>query len=139
MEIQQSNAIGDKRIMEILIPVRTEMRDHILKREWERHVKKIQDTPTNNPDERYDQMGQIGKILKDIFHRENKARVKAFENPHIMRFLKKFIPIAKIRAKEMGYRYEDIELDKTSGITRDGMLLVKFVPKPGAERIDRAS
>lgn len=135
MGFQKSNANGDKRIMEIMIPVRTELRDHILRQEWQRHVQKIQETPTNDVEGRYDQMGEIGKILKEFFHRENHARVKAFENPEMIKFLKKFIGVAKRRAKEMGYFYKDIEVSKDSGITKDGHVLIKFVPISGAKKV----
>ena len=57
------------------------------------------------------------------------------ENPNILAFLKKFIQIGKIRAKELGYKYEDIEVTADSGITADGKLLVNFRAKDGAERI----
>ena len=41
---------------------------------------------------------------------------------------------AKKRAKEMGYRYEDVQISADSGITADGTLLLRVEPKPGAEK-----
>ena len=120
--------------LEISIPISDAKKRWILETEWNQHIKNIANTPIKDPNARYDQLGTVGKILKDYLQRENKVRVKALENPNVLAFLKKFIQIGKIRAKELGYRYEDIQLSDDSGITGDGKLLIKFVAKPGATR-----
>lgn len=121
--------------MEVMIPVSSSVRNRILKMEWDAHVKKIQQTPVNDPVERYEQMGKLGKILMEVFYRENESRRKAFDNPDVLAFIKKFIQVAKGRAKEMGYRYQDMQLSADSGITSDGKILIRFEPVPGAERL----
>src|SRR5882672_725279 len=121
--------------LEVCIPVSDQRKNAILKREWDEHIKKIAQTPTKDVFGRYDQLGQVGKILKEYLQRENKVRTNAFANHDISNFFKTFIKVAKMRAKEMGYRYEDVEVSADSGITGDGKLLVKFVPKDGVERI----
>lgn len=121
--------------LEVCIPISDERKNRILKREWDDHIAKIQATPTKDVMGRYDQLGHVGKVLKEYLKRENKVRTNAFANSDISNFFKDFIKIGKMRAKELGYRYEDIEVSADSGITGDGKLLVKFVPKPGAERI----
>ena len=122
--------------LEVRIPVSSFVREKILRAEWEKHVREYKPPAVNNPLERYKQMGHIGKIFHEIFMRENRARVKACENPDIMKFLKKFIEIGKKRALEMDYRYEDIELSNDSGITENGILELKFVPRLGAEKVN---
>lgn len=124
--------------LEVRIPVSDQRKNRILKQEWDEHVKKIAQTPTKDVFGRYDQLGHVGKILKDYLMRENNVRLKAFANSDISNFFKAFIKIAKARAKELGYRYEDIVVSDDSGITADGKLLVKFVAKPGSERIVNA-
>lgn len=123
--------------LEVRIPVSDQRKNRILKQEWDEHIKKIKDTPTTDINKRYDELGHVGKILKEYLQRENKVRVKAWENPEIAHFFRKFIQIGKQRAKEMGYRHEDIELSADSGITNDGKLVIKFVPKAGAEQVAR--
>ena len=117
------------------IPVSDAKKKWILETEWNQHVKKIKNTPVKDPMQRYDGLGRVGKILKEYLLRENKVRTKAMENPNILAFLKKFIQIGKIRAKELGYKYEDIEVTADSGISPDGKLLINFRAKDGAVRI----
>lgn len=121
--------------MEVRIPVSSEIRDRILRKEWDEHIAKIQSTPTKDVLGRYDQMGYIGKILKDIFLRENNARLKAFRNEDIRKFIFNFIRIARQRAKELGYKYEDMQVSDDSGITENLVIEIRFEPKPGAQRI----
>lgn len=121
--------------LEVRIPVSDQRKNRILKQEWDEHVKKISQTPTKDVFGRYDQLGYVGKILKEYLMRENNVRTKAFANSDISNFFKQFIKIAKMRAKEMGYRYDDIVVSDDSGITSDGKLLVKFVAKDGAVKL----
>lgn len=120
--------------IQISIPISDAKKKWILETEWNQHLNKIRNSPIKDPIARYDQLGSVGKILKEYLLRENKVRTKAFENQDIVKFFKKFIQIGKIRAKELGYRHEDIVVSDDSGISPDGKLLIKFVPKPGAIR-----
>jgi len=121
--------------MEVRVPVSSKIREKILRAEWDKHIANYNPAATKDPLTHYAQLGYIGNILKDIFLRENRARVKAFENPEMMKFMKKFFEIGKKRAVEMGYRYEDIQLSSDSGFTENGILELRWEPKPGAERI----
>lgn len=123
--------------LEVRIPVSDRVRNAVLQAEWKQHVAKIARTPTTDVLGRYDQMGTIGKMLKAIFLRENHAREKAFQNPDMMKFLKRFIQVAKVRAKELGIHYRDLEVSTDSGITENGIIEVRFIARPGAERIAR--
>jgi len=118
-------------MMEVRIPVKSAVRDRILRMEWERHVTKMKEKQVGL-DEHYSQMGEMGKIFMEIFKRENHDRVKAAENPDIINWLKKFISCAKRRAEELGYEYKDIQVSMDSGINENGVMEFKFEPKPGA-------
>ena len=124
--------------MEVRLPVRSAVRDRILRMEWDKHVKDSQKKFVTL-DEHYSQMGEMGKMFTEIFNRENRARVKAAENPDIIKFIKDFIRIAKKRAEEMGYDYKDIQVSTDSGINENGTMEFRFEPKPGAQPHGRAS
>jgi hypothetical protein len=82
----------------------------------------------------YAGMKDMGKWLLDIYAREAAKRAKFFENHNHRKFIASFFDFVQKRAKEMGYRYEDVILIDVS-ITDDGTLLLRVEPKPGAERI----
>jgi len=123
--------------MEVRIPVQSAVRNRILQAEWKAHERKTQKKLVGLQDH-YMQMGDMGKIFMEIFKRENNARVKAAENPDIIKFLKKFIQVGKERAKELGYHYKDIQVSMDSGINENGVMEFRFEPKPGAEPIKGA-
>lgn len=77
----------------------------------------------------------LGKALHAVVAGRNRERVKAFENKDFQIFFNNVFKFVEKRAHEMGYFVEDVQFTTNSGITRDGVLLLKLEPKINARRI----
>ena len=120
--------------MEVKIPIESNARRRGLAREIEKAKERIQNTPVSG-EEHYKQMGGMGRILWELYLGEGHARVKAFENPSLVRFMHRFFDAAEQRAKELGYRWEDVMISPDSYISRSGVIMIKVIPNPGAKRL----
>jgi hypothetical protein len=76
----------------------------------------------------------MGNWLLAIYQIEASKRSKFFSNPNHLRFLEAFYTFVQKRAAEMGYHYRDVVLMDTS-ITDSGYILLKVIPRPGAQKI----
>jgi len=77
----------------------------------------------------------VGKAVFSVVAGRNRTRVKAFENKDFQIWFESIYKFVEKRAAERGYFTTDVEFSKDSGITRDGNLLLRLVPKPGARRL----
>ena len=118
--------------MEIIIPIADNVRKKHARREWEEAQRNRK--PDADGEEHFMGLGSVGKMLWEVYCGEAYKRSKVFENPTMIRFMGNYYDFVEKRAKEMGYRYEDVQISADSGITADGTLLLRVEPKPGAEK-----
>lgn len=120
--------------VQLIMPTSEDMKKLGIKKEIESQGPTIH----KEADENYYQSAvgpTLGKAIHAIVAGRNRERVKAFENKEFQLFFKHIFQFVEKRAHEMGYFTEDVEFSTDSGITRDGTLLLKLVPKLNARRL----
>jgi len=77
----------------------------------------------------------LGKAIYSVIAGKNRSRVKAFENKDFQVWFAAVYRYVEKRAHEMGNFSTDVMFSPDSGITRDGTLLLRIIPKPDARRL----
>ncbi|MDE2102293.1 MAG: hypothetical protein KGL39_33920, partial [Patescibacteria group bacterium] len=107
-----------------------------MRSEVEKYLQGRKENPEIDKDleNHYKGMKDMGNWLWNIYEREAFKRAKFFESQNHRRFIEKFFEFVEKRAADLGYRYSDVVLMDTS-ITDSGYILLKVVPRPGAQKI----
>ena len=122
---------------EICVKIDKETHDLHLKAEVKKYLSEIKSGKAGvdtDIETHYKGMKSMGGWLFNIYEREAAKRAKFFENPNHRKFIESFFDFVQKRAKEMGYRYEDVVLMDTS-ITDSGYILLRVEPRPGSQKI----
>lgn len=121
--------------MEIRLPIAPQAARVHAAAEFERAIAKVKSTPVSG-DEYFSQLGDMGKILKEVMEGEGRKRVKAFENPEMVKFMHSFYDFVDKRAKEMGLRFDEVTISNDSSMTPSGIIFIRVDKKTGKTKGD---
>jgi hypothetical protein len=122
---------------EICVKIDRDTHDRHIKAELEAYLEKRKSGGAGidtDIETHYKGMKQMGQWLLTIYEQEAAKRAKFFQSQNHRRFIEAFFDFVKRRAKDLGYRYEDVILMDTA-ITNDGYILLRVIPRPGAQKI----
>lgn len=122
--------------MEICVKIDKNTHDEYMREEIRRYLQDRKENPTVDTDieNHYKGMKDIGNWLWKIYEQEAAKRSRFFQSANHRQFIGRFFEFVEKRAKDLGYRYEDVMLMDTC-ITNNGYILLKVVPMPGAQKI----